>query len=240
MIEASDPYEELKNSMGFWYPLLQQVGMRTPETVLVHSDVDLLRYLDEPKDKAFNAFISRLQNACDYIDKDNPVFLRTSQTSDKHSWNHTCYVKNPKKIHNNVLTLVETSVMANIAGMPWNTNIWAVRKMLPVKKHFQAFEGMPVTTEYRVFIKDGKVQCMHEYWVKEAFREDEQKKRDAVYEGIDTTEVTQMATYIANYFHDYWSVDFLLTEDGKWYCIDMALGDRSYHDSSCEFSGDTK
>lgn len=237
MFEASDPYEELKNSMGYWYPLLQQIRMRTPKTVLVHSDIDLNEYLESEKDSAFVTFIERLQTACQYLGNGEPVFLRTAQTSDKHSWNYTCYVRDYKKIQSNVMHLVESSVMANIAGMPWNTNIWAVRQMLPVKKHFEAFDGMPITTEYRMFIKDGKTQCMHEYWPDEAFEDEKQKQqRLGVYKDIDTSKLRMMSDYVARYFHDYWSVDFLLSEDGQWYCIDMAVGDRSYHDPSCKFS----
>ena len=45
-----------------------------------------------------------------------------------------------------------------------------------------------------------------------------------------------MAKYIASYFKEYWSVDFLKTKDGLWYCIDMATGDRSYHWPDCKHS----
>jgi hypothetical protein len=34
---------------------------------------------------------------------------------------------------------------------------------------------------------------------------------------------------------DYWSVDFALGRDGKWYLIDMAAGEVSGHHPDCKF-----
>jgi len=46
------------------------------------------------------------------------------------------------------------------------------------------------------------------------------------------------ANQVAGIFPEYWSVDFCKAKDGRWILIDMATGDRSWHDESCEYADD--
>lgn len=45
--------------------------------------------------------------------------------------------------------------------------------------------------------------------------------------------LTELSNEIAKEFEGYWSVDFCQGADGKWWCIDLALGENSWHDESC-------
>ena len=87
------------------------------------------------------------------------------------------------------------------------------------------------------------MQCYHPYWPKEALEDtegkltEEQAKELEKIQKLDKEEeegLKAMSKYIAKYFKEYWSVDFLKAKNGLWYCIDMATGDRSYHWPECK------
>lgn len=46
----------------------------------------------------------------------------------------------------------------------------------------------------------------------------------------------KMAKSVADVFSGYWSIDFAYSQDGKWYLIDMARGEDSFHLPDCEFA----
>src|SRR2546421_167369 len=93
-----------------------------------------------------------------------PCFLRTGMLSDKHSWKQTCFVEDTQGLPGRVGRLVEASFMANIAGDPLNYDFWCVRKLTPTGPVVTYFNDMPIAMEVRAFIKDGKTQCVHQYW----------------------------------------------------------------------------
>lgn len=234
---------EAKNNIAYWFPILQRIRMRVPKTILVHTGgVDLLPLTDGEFPEDYMFFHRRLLEAIKEVGF--PCFLRTGLTSDKHSWKDTCYITADSKLNQHVARLVEASCMANIAGNPWDTSIWAVRKLIPTKPLFSAFVGkMPIAKERRIFIKDGKVLCNHPYWPSEVF--EGQLDKDVYHAAMaellfippeDLKELNEMASYIARFFTGFWSVDFLQAADGKWWCTDMAVGERSYHWQLCEYA----
>lgn len=224
---------EGQNNMGYWLPLLQQMQMRVPETILVGTGgVNLLQLLNGSKPAGFDQFMERLKLACHQIGY--PVFLRTGHTSDKHDWERTCYVKNKNHLVEHVARLVEASVMANIAGYPFDYNVFAVRRIIPTKPLFHYFNGnMPIAKEMRYFIKDGDILTSMPYWPEEVFENADEKIKEKVAElrtisSDDKIDLDLMARYIAKHMPGFWSVDFLQDSQGRWWAIDMAVGERSY------------
>lgn len=224
---------EGQNNLAYWYPLLKQMRMRVPETIIVGSgDCELTYLLDGVKPRGFDQFIERLKLACHQVGY--PVFLRTGMTSDKHDYERTCFVENKTQLEDHVRRLVETSVIANISGYPFDYTIWAVRKFIYTKEYFTYFNGnLPITKEVRYFIKDGDIVKSAPYWPEEVFENasDEEKALLAELRTItddDKLELDLMARYIAKHMPGFWSVDFLQDRQGKWWCTDMAVGERSY------------
>lgn len=240
--EQLDEETEAKNNMTFWYPILQKIKMRVPKTTIVYSgDVELGYLTDGEKPEGFKKFLKRMNDALK--DFTLPVFLRTGMLSDKHSWNRTCFLKDKKDLVRHITNLVETSYIANIAGFPFSYDFWVIREMLETEPIFNSFPGsMPITKEFRFFINNGKVQCYHPYWPEEAFRNtltEEQKKKLKEIQTLtkdEEKELNMMAAYIARFFKNYWSVDFLKGIDGKYWVIDMAVGERSYHFDNCKYA----
>lgn len=233
------PEIEQLTSMAYWYPLLVQMGMRTPETIIVHrGSVELMRLLDGEKPEGYEWFKDSLVRAMERIGF--PCFLRTGQTSAKHGWGDTCFIKSVEDIDSHIATFLEVSVVANIIGPPLSYDFWVVRKLIETKPVLHYFRNMPIAPEVRFFINDHKVQCFHPYWVPDAFEpEDRGKITPLLIAVMPEDEVYQMAQYVARFFAGYWSVDFLQDAQGEWWCIDMATGDRSYHNPSCQFAEPT-
>ena len=124
----------------------------------------------------------------------------------------------------------------------------AVRQFLNLAWEFHAFEGMPVAREFRIFVKDNLVQCIHPYWFPSCMqRVDDEgwllKLREI--QKLAPHEVDLLTGYSVAVSRaveklgakdNYWSLDFCVDKGGKWYLTDMAYGPDSYHYSSCQFA----
>lgn len=249
-----------KNCLSYWYPRLVSAGVKTPATYIVTTWVELGPLLDGPDgilDKVgYRAFMTELETAC--IKAGTPCFLRTGHTSGKHEWKDTCYVTDILKLARHVARLVEWSHLVDFIGLP--TNVWAAREMLRTQPiaHLPMYGDMPLVREYRLFIKDGKIVCMHPYWPLKAIKDGytsliSKDENGIVVENryddgaggaylkasfLDEREAGAIYETVGRVAEEFkgdesWSVD-LLDVRGAWYVTDMALAERSYHWDSCE------
>jgi hypothetical protein len=238
--------KEDRNDMAYWFPRLLSADVPVPRTTLIEAPPDLVNILDGVKPEGYDEFIAKLTAAA-YIVGDATsehswyAFLRTGHTSNKHSWGKTCFLESPgfQDMRNHVFNLVEFSECADILGLPCRT--WAVREFVPLWSTFTAFDGLPIAVERRVFIKDGKPLCDHNYWpplaIRNPSREDWQsllRDHDEIARLYDSrTQINAYLDRICSAFDGSWSVDFALGRDGVWRCIDLAEGDRSFHWPGC-------
>lgn len=184
-----------------------------------------------------------------------PFFLKTDLVSGKHSWEKTCYVQELTELPRHIFRLIETSAMVDIAGLPIKAFVF--RELLDLDWRFKAFNGrMPVAKERRYFIRDGKYECYHPYWSEETiaqwydgrieaarlYGQDEEKVVGHTPKNwrillrelntVDTQERIRLLRYsklVGEVIKGYWSIDYAQARDGKWYLIDMGLGDASEH-----------
>ena len=176
-----------------------------------------------------------------------PVFLRTDLSSAKHGWKNTCYYDGSKELWEHLYNIMEFNHCADIMGLSFTAII--IRQYIPMASGFKAFYGdMPVNPERRYFIKDGNVLCHHFYWIPEAIEQSYKKPSiekwreisdQLNYEGKEEIKVlSNYVSLVAEVMDGYWSVDFCKGKDGRWYLIDMATGERSWHPKDCLVSGD--
>lgn len=239
------------NSLAYWFPILKEMGINVPETIVLDIDkydtncVSALKKMfwmeemTEADKKSLSRFVATMEMLATKMGC--PLFLRSGQTSNKHDWVDSCYVQEPKVIASHIQNIAEHSCMANMEG-GWPINIWVLRKLIPTEPIFTAFSDFPVTKEFRVFIRDGKIECIHPYWPTEAVKGHTEDKDWKVklttmnrLNKYDKDEIVKMSTIIAQKFEGWWSLDWLKGKDGKWYAIDMALGEDSYHYPKCKF-----
>lgn len=228
-----------ENSLLFWFPKIKDLGIPVPETVwykISKNTWDLSPVCDgdfSPLKDDWDGILAAA-NKIGF-----PLFMRTDEFSGKHDWEHTCYVKDVESLRSNIQQLVEGSLIADMMGLPIRAFVF--RKYIPMRKLFECFgHGMPVNREYRVFIKNGRVQCIHWYWFKQALRDGASYSNlPENWEAIVDKEselprneynaFVILATEVAQVLPGYWSVDFCQGADGTWYLIDMAQGHVSWH-----------
>jgi len=168
-----------------------------------------------------------------------PLFMRTDLSSGKHSWKRTCFVENESELKDHIFELLCDNMMSGLVGLPFRALVF--RMYIPMDTLFTAFHGdMPVNPEIRFFARDGKIECWHWYWVKDAIRhaskpdwkellEEAEKK----FSSAELADLLKAAQTVAAEFKGYWSIDFCRAKDKTWILIDMAKGEESYHVPTC-------
>ncbi|KKK46928.1 hypothetical protein LCGC14_3160340 [marine sediment metagenome] len=227
-------------SLAYWFPKLLKLGIKVPITEVIRTDADFWPIFDGQPSESANAFIEDLKKRA--TEWGYPLFLRTGHTSAKHSWKDSCHVINEDGLVSAVYHLAEVSAMA-MPSMPWD--VWVIREFLSLDIHFTAFWGhMPIATERRFFIEDGKVICEHPYWPAEAFERTTMKPVDWVValsrmNAIEVPHsVIEESEKVSEHFDGAWSLDWARHKDGSWYAIDMAPAKVSYHLPGCKRAGD--
>ncbi len=247
-----------KCCLSYWFPKLQATGVPVPQTHIIQLEKGIWFADCEDDDGASpecKAMFDQVPQLCSDIAAcadslgGYPIFLRSGQTSGKHSWRHTCFVPSKEMIEKHVYGIWEFSEMVDICGLP--THVWAVREMLKVESPFTAFSGFPVTKERRYFFKNGEVVGHHGYWPPEAI-EDNTDDPDWMSKlhvlnfetNNEIAELTALTKTVARAFDGAWSLDWLWTTDRGWVAIDMAEAHRSFiwreHPTApkCVFEGD--
>ncbi len=234
-----------RNCISFWLPKLIEAGLPVPKTELVRMPSEALEsiyhIMDGKLSTGARPFLHELTLAVEKMRY--PCFLRTGHTAGKHEWNRTCYVTIRAQIFNHVIALIEHSALVDMIGLP--CDVWAVREFLPIQPLATCprFGGMPVCREYRTFVEDGNIRCVHPYWPREALQQGGLPNEEAA--RIADVLLRPPLTYTDPTGHCFalarrageavggaWSVDLLETARG-WYVIDMAEADRSWHWEGC-------
>lgn len=225
-----------KTSMLYWWPKVKDLGIPVPKTQIVEIPFkDLIMSLDEkPLEEKHTRRIVEASDQTGY-----PLFLRTDMGSAKHFWEDTCYVPDKESLFRHIWSLIDNTLAAGIFG-ELDPNALVFREYLLLDSTFIAFSGLPISRERRYFIRDGKVECHHPYWIQYAieksWRTPSKKNWKDLLAGLnseDEAEVDVLAYYtesVGKVLPGYWSVDFALDRNrSTWYLIDMAEGDKSWH-----------
>lgn len=257
-----------QSSMLYWWPRIYPLDIPMPRTKILNMPKFNIYQLigSEPRsaglDEIISKFTTEIIEAARAVqqNKNDPVFIRTDQCSGKHEWIHTCFVKDINNIWSHLLRLLEHNEL--VGWMSFTDNAIAVREYIPLESSFVAFRGqMPVAKERRYFIRDGAIECRHEYWVEDAIRcdmkhgefdkitkrfrpkipESEWLPKLRALNRQTENEVKTLSDYalqVGEVLDGYWSVDFAKAKDGRWLLIDMARGELSYHLDGCEMKND--
>lgn len=242
-----------KSSMLYWYPKIKDLAIPQPRTMFVKITEHELS-----GDGLCQTLVNRVRKAIDANFK-LPVFIRTDHASGKHEWERSCYYtgkfNNPKRIggktplHQNLWEIISFNQCATVLGLDYKVIV--LREFIKMDATFKAFHGrMPVNSERRYFINEGKLVCRHPYWIPKAIESDLKyfwgkylpknwrtllKKHNTQTQN-EIKLLTEYANQVAEVFEGYWSVDFCRGKNGIWYLIDMGEGHKSWH-PKCEKKG---
>ena len=232
------------NSLFYWYPLIKDLGIPMPKTVMVpmtgDEKEDRYQLFNGKEAPLLEKYMLRLQENAKSMEL--PLFLRSDETSNKHGWENTCFVSDIEQIPHHAYQIIEFTEMAGWLG-GLDINGFVLREFLELDTRFTAFHGkMPVAKEFRFFVKDGKYQCYHPYWfpacmVKPSIEDWYDELLDM--ENISEAELEQLIRWtekIGNAVDGYWSVDFCQLLDKTWAMTDMAIGENSFHWVTCKYA----
>jgi hypothetical protein len=233
-----------KTSLAYWFPLIEAAGIPVPKTKFIQMTPECRETIwaafdGKDSEKGDGGFFEQVAVAAKEIGY--PVFLRTGQTSAKHSWKNTCFLPSESVIKKHVMDIVEFSECADIVGLDWGT--WVVREMLPTIPYGRCsrYGDFPVCKEFRFFVDDGKFRCSHPYWPLNALQEgnwEPDVSEDVAYKDLCSMhgckeELITLAEKTGKAVGGSWSIDILETERG-WYVTDMAEAHKSFHWEGCE------
>ena len=225
-------------SLMYWFPKVALLDIPVPETICRPVDAMQILGAMEGESPLSQELTDSIYTAADEIGY--PLFLRTDLQSGKHGWKNTCYVSSCEVLIKNMFGVAEENELgACFMGPPYTHLVF--RQFLELETAFIAFYGdMPINRERRYFIRDGEILCHHPYWPEEAIEEhsDDPKWREklSVLNAEPESEVALLSDYalrVGRELPSFWSVDFAKAKDGKWYLIDMAEGQNSYHWPGC-------
>ncbi len=229
--------------LSYWFPLIEAAGLPVPRTRIVRvspEDMALLYpfCLDGEGDPAvWRRLIAAIEAAAREL-PGPPWFLRTDYTSGKHSWKDTCYIPDLDDLPSHVSKLVEYSELCDMMGRPWD--VWVVREFLKTRPCFHAFDGqMPITREFRYFVRDGVIESFQPYWPAFAIeghfydRPEPEGWRETLarmshLHPADMDKLDDMTLAASAAVPGFWSVDWLETEDRGFVLCDMAEGEKSF------------
>lgn len=237
-----------RNCISHWHPKLVAAGVPTPRTIICRIEPSISQETGAwlvgegtPTQQSMQ-LVSDIESACASLGP-APWFLRSGHFSGKHYWLETCCLPNcePYSVEAHIQAIVEVGECASMIGFPWN--VWAVREMIPMRADdcagFAArFGGMPVRREYRAFVRDGEVLCVHPYWPADAFGKSRSAEFDAELARISSVldfhgPVIALAEKAGAALGGEWSVDMLRDAVGNWMVTDCAVANESFHWPGC-------
>ena len=232
-----------KTSMCFWWDRVKDLDIPMPETIIIPFDKSTQTAYDHWDEEHLvqDAMVKCIAESIAAY----PVFIRTDQSSAKHSWVDSCFIEDPSRLGRNLYGVLEFNPCRDFIGL--TARAFIVREYIPMAEVLKAFHDMPVNPERRYFVNDGKVLCHHAYWIEDAIEKGHRKSplpanwKEILSEANRETPdevmlLTKYAAMIANELDGFWSVDFCKAADGTWYFIDMAIGQRSWHPEDCKYA----
>jgi len=240
------------NSALYWFPKIEQVGLKVPKTVFVTYNHN--EWLDavESENDSYKSVIEKtmLEIEASAQEIGYPVFFRTDQTSAKHSGVEAYLIKNK----NDILRVVSATVEDNELKLwmsPDQPQAFMIREFINLDAPFIAFGGHPIAREWRYFTYNNEVLCKHFYWPESAIKfytEEYHSGREPdnwkqlltdLNTPIPNLDQEAISTALSCDDHNFWSIDFAQDKSGQWWLIDMALGEKSWH-PECQILEDLK
>lgn len=253
-----------RNTMGYWFPKLQKAlegntFFKVPETKIVKVPLPVLQLtrldffeLTQTTRDIVNRFCMKAFN----LDTSKKYFIKTGVTSSKYDFRNAkiCSPKEVAEIGEYFLFLhFQASQMASPLSVPViygaaTTNEWVVREYIDdVENNLTIYHGLPLHTEFRVFVDCDKdiIMGIAPYWepsvMKNKFEASDSLDMVHDYVSYCAHEPLLMKRYEENkervqsevekilpalQLKGQWSIDIMKNGD-DFYIIDMATADTS-------------
>ncbi len=233
----------VRSSMLHWHPLVRDLDIPQPETRIVEIPYRTLSGVMDGE-RALGSHAEELYAALEDLEP-YPVFLRTDHSSQKHMFRRTCRLPSRRALLPHLMEILDLNACFDLVD-----SAVVLRKWLDLDAGFCAFDRLPISVEARAFVSGGEPRCVHPYWVPDAVAAWAERGgrlargMDPGWRGIlewQNRAVAAAGATIAGMAREVarrvggaaWSVDFARGRDGRWYLIDMAAAEVSYHPPGC-------
>lgn len=223
-------FHDERLDMAYWYPKIPD-SIPTPETY----SVEWIREDGEPPQWDTGEVTDYL------LDLNGEAFVRGGYKSAQIHGDGS-HIRNPTDEEIN-RTLKELVSQHGMMQMPVGERLW-LREHLDL--NWCNYTRSTLHPEVRAFVRDGEVVCHHPRLDGFNGYENHREFAEDIIKGAWDSCLREHAETVADAFDGWWSVDFVCTTDGDWYCTDMAL-DAAYerdgewrgisaHPEDCEYS----
>ena len=224
-----------------WLPRISPLGLPIPRTrIVIYDHKAVVELVEEHRSGEYlDSLVNMVGVSIDIVGL--PVFLRTDLCSAKHEGPSAYKIENRDGIQQAILRTVED---AELKFWPHAyPRALLVREWIEIDYCFLAFRGHPIGYEWRYFADALGVRCHHYYWPSEAMRfrgeqpqgwEQSLRTMSQGFLSMDLGEMAVKAAGALQSLNNEWSVDFARDTSGKWWLIDMATAERSYHEYECD------
>ncbi len=138
----------------------------------------------------------------------SPIIVKDYVKSQKHYWEEACYIPDSND-QQKVLAVTERF----LALQDDDLNVGVVYRefvpFAPLTQHSKS--GMPLTREYRAFVKDGRIICLFKYW--------EEGEYDA-----ELPDPEIFRTEINRVNSNFFTLDIAQKTDGEWLIVELGDG----------------
>lgn len=222
------------NCFTHWFPVVARLGIPHPKSRVIDFPEQLTAMLvngDEAAGERLDDIVRSIRAFGDEVGY--PLFLKSGLFSGKHEWVNTCFVAEDatdEQIKKQIVWLTHLSMMFGVEL----SLCLVVRSFIHTEPAFHAFEGTPITPEFRLFATDGKLNGWQPYWPEHSIQKPDTQDWAERLRAISTPgpgELEKMQAWAESVTREiggFWSVDFLRARDGSLYLIDMAEGNKSY------------
>ncbi len=226
-----------------WHDALAASGVHVPETRVVPATFDARAVADGATPDAYFAFLKRLIDAGGEVGF--PAILRTDFCAFKRGWSKTCFVARPADLHGCVRELCRQSLSR---GLP--ADVFCLRQYVPQASFLVLPSGTPVCREWRTTVRGGDVLCVHPAWPSDAVLGRTGRPAPAhllaAYDEMTTLpdrerrlllHLSSLVGRTMRPLGDAWTIDWGVSEDGRYFAIDLDDPDVAWHPATCRRDG---
>lgn len=237
------PPEVNRNSALRWLPVVEQLGVNSPRTeTVMYPHRSIAGWMEDgprAENTDFEMLVTQTQSACEKIGY--PCFLRTDLASAKHDGPEAYLIRSDKDIRRCLSFTIEDNELKFWTDRN-GPQCMLVREFLELDAPFAAFRRLPISREWRIFADGQTIWCFHPYWPADALREhinddcrDWEAKLADLHDAPDCLGVlSNRSMDLAGLLGGAWSVDWAMDTTGKWWLIDCATMEDSWHWPGCE------
>jgi hypothetical protein len=202
------------------------ITMPTTDVVAIPNMRDIMKSMDTDPEGVVEKLKEVIPAMFHTLPKDR--FIRSGLYSGKFDYSRSCFVPAGESVPEHFAEIIYGAMTV---GCTEKTKYLLIREFIKPKSRqtLEAYRGMPISAEYRVFAKDGAICGIVEYWPGETPDLDFAVRKQMYEETPLDPACVDLARDLSRLKPDRaWSFDFMPAEEGGWVFIDVATAENSW------------